>query len=88
VFQFLGQAPPTAIAPAPAGELAASLLGGAAAGADAWLQQCPTWDDSALLAGAVLFADQSKAFERLAWGWVAAVLERWRLPGSGTVCWG
>jgi hypothetical protein len=28
----------------------------------------------------VLFADQSKAFERLAWGWIAAVLERWRLP--------
>ena len=80
VFNFLGQGPAPAAPPAPAGDLTASLLGGAAAGADAWLQQFPTWDDSPATAGAALFADQSKAFERLAWRWIAAVLDRWRLP--------
>ena len=80
VFDFLGQGPAPTAPPAPAGDLTASLLGGAAAGADLWLQQFPTWDDAPATAGAVLFADQSKAFERLAWSWIAAVLGRWRLP--------
>ena len=80
VFKFLGQGPAPAAPPAPTGDLTACLLGGAAAGADAWLQQFPTWDDSPPTAGAALFADQSKAFERLAWSWIATVLDRWRLP--------
>ena len=80
VFGFLGQGPALPPPPAPTNDLTASLLGGAAAGTDRWLQQFPTWDDAPDTAGGVLFADQSKAFERLAWAWIAAVLARWRLP--------
>ena len=69
-------APPPARGPS----FSASLLGGAAGGAERWLSQFPTWAEAPGTAGAVLFADQSKAFERLAWSWIAAVLARWRLP--------
>ena len=80
VYRFLGQEPALTPPPPPAAGLASHLLGAAAGGADAWLDSFPDWSGAPLAAGAVLFADQSKAFERLAGHWIAAVLAGWRMP--------
>ena len=50
---------------------AAALAASAGVGADAEVASMP----------AVVFAEQSKAFERIGFEWILRVLEGWRAPG-------
>ena len=80
VYRFLGHGAPLEPPPPPTAGLTDGLFGPAAPGVERWLEGFPAWDDSDEDDGAALFADQSKAFERMAWCWLSEVLRRWRMP--------